>query len=200
MHYRSESAAAWPQTDMPASVTERIWIEFHDQLRGFLLARVRDEHAADDILQDVFLKVHKSIDTLRDDAKLAPWLYQIARNAITDYYRQRPHDPLEPDFDMESPEEAHSAEETLAVSVGARIHDLPERYREALMLTEIEGLSQAEMAARLNLSLSGGKSRVQRGREMIKELLLECCHIEFDRCGRVLSYEERAKCCATPQA
>ena len=99
------------------------------------------------------------------------------------------------DFDIQTPEDSDSAEQSLAAGLARRIDELPERYREAVRLTEIEGLTQAEMAGRLKLSLSAAKSRVQRGRQMIKQQLLECCHVEFDRCGRVLSYEERAQCC-----
>lgn len=177
-----------------AGITERLWTEFHARLRKFVISHLHDEHAADDVLQDIFLKVHKSIGSLRDEAKIGAWLYTIARNAITDHYRQRPMEPLDPELEIETASGTRSAEQSLAVSLGLRINRLPERYREAVVLTGIDGLTQAEMAERLHLSLSGGKSRVQRAREMLKRGLLECCRIEFDRCGGVISYEERSLC------
>jgi RNA polymerase sigma-70 factor (ECF subfamily) len=74
------------------------------------------------------------------------------------------------------------------------IDDLPADYRQALILTEYEGLTQKELAQRLGISLSGAKSRVQRAREKLKIMLLNCCHFEFDRLGRVVDYEPH--CCS----
>src|SRR2546426_2844275 len=69
--------------------TERVWEEFNAKLKRFILKRIPDEQNAEDILQDVFLKIHARIDTLRDEEKLQSWMYQIARNAIADYYREQ---------------------------------------------------------------------------------------------------------------
>lgn len=90
------------------------------------------------------------------------------------------------------------AEQPLASSRLEMIGELPPRYRDAILMTEIEGLTQAEMAHRLDVSLSGGKSRVQRDREKLKEMLLDCCHIEFDRHGIFVGYRMRA-CCEAVQ-
>src|SRR5258708_19822148 len=68
--------------------TEKIWEEFHPRIKQFILKRIPDEHNAEDLLQEVFLKIHARIDTLRDEEKLQSWMYQIARNVIADYYRQ----------------------------------------------------------------------------------------------------------------
>jgi RNA polymerase sigma-70 factor (ECF subfamily) len=72
------------------------------------------------------------------------------------------------------------------------IHSLPEPYREAVVLTDLEGLTQKELAGRLSISLSGAKSRVQRGRQKLKEMLLDCCRFEFDRRGGVVDCEPRS--------
>ena len=69
--------------------TGDVWSDFSQRLRAAIAARVADPADADDILQDVFLKVHLRLDTLEDESRLAPWLFQITRNAITDYYRGR---------------------------------------------------------------------------------------------------------------
>ena len=84
----------------------------------------------------------------------------------------------------------------LAPSVAAMLERLPEHYREALVLTEYQGLTQKELAERLGLSFSGAKSRVQRAREKLKQLMLECCHFEFDCLGRVIDYQPRCCCCS----
>lgn len=84
------------------------------------------------------------------------------------------------------------AEQQLAPVLRELFHDLPEAYREALTLTELEGLTQQEMGRRLGLSTSGTKSRVQRGRAMLRQQLLECCRVELDCRGHVTDYERRA--------
>lgn len=112
-----------------AAITERLWSEFHLHLRRFVVSRLHDEHAADDVLQDVFLKVHKSIGSLRDEAKIGAWIYTIARNAISDHYRQRAMESLDPELDIETERGIRSAEQDLAVSLGLRVNRLPERYR-----------------------------------------------------------------------
>lgn len=183
---------------MLTEVTEHTWYALHEPLRAFLRKRLRSEEAVEDLLQDVFLRIHTYADTLREEEKLESWIYQIARNLLTDYYRrQKPVLSLE-ETDQETlleelPEEDVQAE--LAPSVAAMVNALPEPYREALYLTEYQGLSQRDLATRLGLSFSGAKSRVQRAREKLKQLLLDCCHFEFDRLGRVIDYQPRCACC-----
>ena len=84
----------------------------------------------------------------------------------------------------------------------AFIELLPDTYREAVRLHEVEGLTQREVSDALGLSLSGAKSRIQRGRAELKRLLLDWCHIELDRRGNVVHVEARQRCCAgrTPLA
>src|SRR5436189_3475215 len=72
-----------------AMTTEKVWEEFHPKLQQFVLRRIPDEQSSEDVLQDVFLKIHTRIDTLRNEERLPSWIYQIARNAIADYYRER---------------------------------------------------------------------------------------------------------------
>jgi RNA polymerase sigma-70 factor (ECF subfamily) len=174
---------------------ETVWADLGDTLKRFILARVRDEQAAEDILQDVFLKIHSSIGSLNEEHRLQAWVYQIARNAITDYYR-KPHNGHELPDDLPVPEEDdNEVERQLARSLRAMVELLPEEYREAVILDAFESLSQKEIADRLGLSLSGAKSRIQRGREKLRDLLLACCHFEFDQRGRVIDYYPRADCC-----
>lgn len=176
--------------------TAQIWEEFHRQLRAFILARVNDPADADDILQDVFLKIHTRIETLRDQDRLAAWLYQIARNAIIDFYRARqPSAELPETFAVLDEPNESNAVDSISAYLKTLVNDLPQKYREAVLLTEYEGLTQEEMGTRLGLSLSGAKSRVQRGRDLLREELLDCCHFEFDRVGNLLDYVPNSKYC-----
>lgn len=174
-----------------------IWDEFSAGLKRFILSRVLDEQVADDILQDVFIKIHTRLDTLQDPAKLESWIYQITRNAIADYYRRVRPMPPEPILALSGEDVSGDAEmrAALARSLREMVDSLPDEYRQALVLTVFEGLSQEELSERLGISLSGAKSRVQRARTKLRDMLFECCHFEFDRLGKVINYYPRADCC-----
>jgi RNA polymerase sigma-70 factor (ECF subfamily) len=179
--------------------TEHIWEAFHAPLLQFILKRVPDEATAEDVLQEVFLKVHQQVEMLKDVRKLESWLYQIARNAIIDYYRSsRPTVSLEASDALDLPEDAPDDDiiSELFPSVRAMIRSLPEHDRQALVLTEYQGLTQKELSERLGLSFSGAKSRVQRAREKLKQQLLACCHFELDHRGHVINYQPRCQCCS----
>ena len=178
--------------------TEKIWEEFHPRLRQFILKRIPDEQNADDLLQEVFLKIHARIDTLRHEEKLQSWLFQITRTTIADYYRKH-KTTVELSAALELADEPDIEDDVvkdLIPSVKAMVNSLPAEYRQALILTEYEGLTQRELAQRLGISLSGAKSRVQRAREKLKTMLLNCCHFEFDRRGKVIDYQPKCGCCA----
>ena len=176
--------------------TNEIWEEFSDHLKRFILSRVRDQDAAEDILQDAFLKIHQNIGKLKDENRLRAWLYQITRNTIIDYYRNR-------EVATELPESLEDIAETpdpdsdvgceLVPCVKTLMGRLPDRYRQSLILTELQGLSQKEMGEKLGLSVSGAKSRAQRARQKLKDTLLRCCDFEFDRRGNILEYQPKGQ-------
>lgn len=176
---------------------EHLWSHFSQQVGRFIRSRVEDEATAEDILQEVFLRIHTRMHTLSDDNRLESWVYQIARNAIIDHYRRRRELAEIPETiaDVGGLEEPDAAD-ILAASLREMVETLPEPYRQALILTEYHGLSQAELAEQMGISLSGAKSRVQRARQRIKDELLACCHFEFDRYGRVIDYWAHCCCCA----
>jgi RNA polymerase sigma-70 factor, ECF subfamily len=171
---------------------EQIWHEFAERLGQFIRARVSDPAAAEDILQDVFVKIQQRLGQLRDPTRLQSWIYLIARNAVIDHYRQHKEAVEMPETLVEEREPASAELDDLKASFRRMIHSLPEPYREAVVLTELEGLTQKELAERLGISLSGAKSRVQRGRQQLKKMLLDCCRFEFDRRGGVVDCEPRS--------
>ena len=184
---------------MPVT-TEHVWEAFHTPLQQFIRRRVSDEATAEDVLQDVFLKIHLHGEGLKDVKKLESWIYQITRNAIIDSYRgSRPTTTLEAAEVLDLPEELPDDDivSELLPCVRAMVRSLPELDRQALVLTEYQGLTQKELSERLGLSFSGAKSRVQRAREKLKQQLLECCHFELDRRGHIIDYQPRCHSCET---
>ncbi|MCI0534779.1 MAG: RNA polymerase sigma factor SigZ [Verrucomicrobiales bacterium] len=172
---------------------EHIWNEFAEKLGQFIRARVSDPATAEDILQDVFVKIQKRLGELQDPAKIQSWIYLIARNAIIDQYRSRKETVEVPESLSAEPDNHNGEIEELKASFRRMIYSLPEPYREAVVLTEFDGLTQQQLADRLGISLSGAKSRVQRGRAQLKQMLDECCTFEFDRRGKVIDCTPRAK-------
>jgi RNA polymerase sigma-70 factor (ECF subfamily) len=176
--------------------TEKIWIEFGNQLKSFISRRVKDISVAEDILQDVFVKIHSNIDNLKDEQKIKGWLFRIAKNCIIDYYRKKIIDSkeLKDSYDYEM-SEVNDAEQEIASGLLDMIKELPPIYSEALLLTEFEGIKQTELAKKIGLSASAAKNRVQRARQMIKDDLMKCCHFEFDRYGTIIDYHPITCCC-----
>ena len=177
-------------------MVEHIWRTYHKQLRSFIQKRVSDPSVADDILQEVFIKIHTRIDSLQEHRKIKAWLYQITRNTIIDYYRKST--PMEDTQNLIAELEDENDPSALAdiqSCIVPMIKSLPEDYRDALLLTELNGLSQKELAEKLKISYSAAKSRVQRGRNLLKEALTKCCSFEQDSKGRIIDYEKRASSC-----
>src|SRR5258708_2470784 len=166
------------------TTTQSVWDAFHTPLQQFIRRHVSDEATAEDVLQDVFLKIHQHMETLKDVKKLEGWIYQITRNTIIDSYRSsRPTTTFDAVEVLDLPEELPDDDvvSELLPCVRAMVISLPEMDRQALVLTEYQGLTQKEMTERLGLSFSGAKSRVQPAREKLKQHLLWCCHFQVDR-------------------
>lgn len=160
-----------------------------EALRAFVSRRVRRPHDAEDVTQDALLRLYRSADSLKDEQALEAWMYRIARNAIIDHQRRAAlrHDPIAPD-DLARVAPAEVEEEprpdaSLASCLAPLLARVPEDYRGALELTDIGGMTQEQAAAKLGLSTSGMKSRVQRGRRMLRAEVGRCCRVELDARG-----------------
>lgn len=165
------------------------WNETLEQIRDYVTSRVGDRQLAEDITQDIIVRSIASGALERVDNPIG-WLIRSASNAVIDHYRtQRRSDPLDPDRHT-SPHidtEGGDADETmrqLARCMQPLVSRLEPAYRDALIAVDIDGLTQQQAAAAAHLSLSGMKSRVQRGRRQLKGLLTACCDIALDARGR----------------
>ena len=183
---------------------QEIWQQIHTGLRSFIAKRVGNEDEADDIAQEVWLKMQRGLDGLKDQNRLISWIYQIARHAIIDHYRapdRRREMPAGLAVDLEVYQSSSSRQKAsedsgqlrteLAGCLRPMNERLSEEYRQAVVLVDLEGLTQQEAASQLGLSLSGMKSRVQRGRRQLKAMLEACCTIELDRRRSVTDYDVR---------
>jgi RNA polymerase sigma-70 factor (ECF subfamily) len=177
---------------------ERLWDEFNAPLKTFIKHRINNDQDVDDIVQIIFMKINENIDHLVKTDKLQAWIYSIARNTIYDFYRAQKHDlyidNLAEDLFCSTQEEALLNGE-IAQCLKSMIQYLPEKYQQAMILTEYQNLTQRELAIQMGISISGAKSRVQRARTMLKEMILNCCIIEQDHRGNIIDYKQKNKNC-----
>jgi RNA polymerase sigma-70 factor (ECF subfamily) len=173
------------------NATNEAWTELGARLRRFVGRRVNDDATADDITQDVMLKVQTHLDALPPEDRLPAWLLRLARNAVIDHYRAhavRRHADVD-DVDVAEDEaDAETAIRELTPCLTAMIDRLPEPYREAVKLADLAGLTQQEVADRMGIGLSGAKSRVQRARQQLRDMIVDCCRIERDTRGNIIDY------------
>jgi len=182
------------------NTASNIWEQLHDGLRAFIAKRVLNKAETEDLLQEVFLRVHQNVQSLQEPERMVSWVFQITRNAIVDHYRsaerrrELPADlatEIKQDKNVIAVDEENEAKYELSHCLRPMIDRLSSDYREAIKLVELEGLTNQEAASKLGLSVPGMKSRVQRGRQQLRKMLDECCLIELDRRRGVVEFEER---------
>lgn len=176
------------------------WQAFLERLRRYVAERVPSA-SRDDVVGEIVLRLVQHREKLEASRNPFAWMTRVAANAVTDYHRRRASeqkamaayasDPSLSDRNMSANVDEDLPSADLAACVAPFIEQLPPRYRDALKLVEIEQLSQKEAAARLGLSVSGIKSRVQRGRSKLKTAILRCCAIQLDRRGEVIDHTPR---------
>lgn len=182
--------------------SNRDWVRFTDLLRAYVARRVGADQV-DDLVGDIRLRLVKHQDQFSKADKPTAWMYRVASNAIADHYRRRDieqrsliADNLN---DHRSVGEGNMVEDEdhpeplreLSGCLLPFIENLPARYREAIERVDFDGLSQSEAAQQLGLSVSGLKSRVQRGRKQLKQQFLNCCEIEFAKTAGIADWSPR---------
>lgn len=180
------------------NATEQVYRTFHDDVRAWFARRVPPD-AIDDLVQDTFVRIHRSLPQLQDADRIAPWVFRVCRSVLVDSARRhRPTEDLpEHLLDDTAPPEP-DVTGMVAAWLPAMVDALPLTYREAVRLSELEGMSQQEVATRLGLSPSGARSRVQRGRRLLRESLDACCSVQLVA-GEVVDVRPQASCGCAPE-
>ncbi|WP_323788590.1 sigma-70 family RNA polymerase sigma factor [Psychroserpens sp.] len=161
--------------------TKDIWTLYADDIKYFILSKVKDTVIADDLLQETFIKAHTKLSTLKDEEKLKSWLFSIARYTVLDYFRQREivYEMTDEDFIFEDQKLDHTDIDCLR----GIIKKLPKKYRDPLFLSDIKGMKQAQVSNQLHLPLATVKSQIQRGRKLIAQGFIECCDFKVNDKG-----------------
>lgn len=180
---------------------QTVWGKYGNKVRNFLRSRVRNPEDAEDLLQEILIKTYQNLSSVKDPKSFQSWLFKIARNALTDYYRKSASTISEQQLPemMAMRDESFDWEENihqeLSNCIKPFINSLPKIYRDALQEVELNGVSQKKLAEKLGISHSAIKSRVQRGREMLTKLFQTCCEYQLDSRGNIIDYKNKSSCC-----
>jgi len=172
----------------------KTWEDLNKHLLFFIKKRIKNKEDAEDILQDVYIKLHKNIDALTDEEKLVSWIYQITRNTINDCYKKcyRLKKVEFEEYHIElTQEEEENLNDEILISMKKIIEELPKDSKELIKLYEFEDMSHKEISKKLEIKENTSKSRLKRAKEKLKNQLDECCVFQIDKFGNVLDYRKK---------
>lgn len=175
-----------------------VYTQFRQSLLNYIRSKIHSTEDAKDILQNVFAKISMNVSALGEKENIQHWLFIVTRNAIIDYYRVHTAkqnlllDESAAAYTAE--EELHDTTQGLDQCLNNMIELLPDDYRSIVKDSELKGIKQKDLAKKYNMPYSSLRSRVQRGRERLKELFHDCCYIETDARGNVLESRPKTSC------
>lgn len=164
--------------DGDAEVYEKLLLELIPMLRRLVRAKVWDDDAAEDVVQNILLSLHRARHTYRPERPFLPWLRAVARNAVLDHLRSRTRrrgreDPL-PEGELAAPsEDLPLLREGLSPRLSQALGELPPAQRQAVELLQLQGLTVVEAAARAGVSPGALKVRAHRGYRTLRARLVE---------------------------
>lgn len=167
------------------------WSVCEGELLGYLRHRVGHIEDAEEVLQEVFIKAMRQGEQFCDVDNPRAWLFQVARNALADRLRVSREYVALPDDLVDPPQDIPLPVDDLSQCLPRVLSELSEEDRFAIVFCDMDGKSQQALAERLDLSLSGAKSRLQRARLRLKQRIEIACQVRFDESGAV--------CCFTPR-
>lgn len=169
--------------------------EFYNYLKSYILGKVKDKTQAEDIVQDVMIKLIESYQKKTEIKNIKAWLFQVSRNTIYDYYKQNNLEfNLDNDWNIEDESSSEFSKILVSDYIIPMIELLPKDYSNPLMLSDIDKIPQKDIAKQLNLELSATKMRIQRARKKLRELFVECCHLEYDKHGNFIGCSIKTAC------
>jgi len=170
--------------------TQKIWNNFNDELYFFILKKVKNKDVTNDIFQNTFLKIHNNLAKLKKEEKTRAWIFQIARNELSNYFNKESIYVGKLDTHREIPSEKYDH----ICCFDKFINDLPEIYRQVIELIYLKGQKQKDVAKELGISLENVKARINRAKDILKKKFNECCKYEFDKNGKLIGESNCSTC------
>ncbi|WP_052467029.1 sigma-70 family RNA polymerase sigma factor [Psychroserpens damuponensis] len=169
--------------------------EFYNYLKSYILSKVNNVTVAEDIVQEVMIKLIESHQKNKEINNIKAWLFQVSRNTIYDYYKKHNMEyNLDNEWHLEAEVDSDLSKILVSDYVIPAIKLLPEKYATPLMLSDIDKISQKDIAKQLHLELSATKMRIQRARTKLRALFVECCHLEYDKQGNFIDCTIKTSC------
>jgi|TARA_B110000014_G_scaffold254195_1_gene234489 RNA polymerase sigma-70 factor (ECF subfamily) len=169
--------------------------EFYNYLKSYILGKVKDKTLAEDIVQEVMMKLVLSHQNKKEIKNIKAWLFQVSRNTIYDYYKKHNLEyNLDKDWNIKDESSSKLYKILASDYIIPMIELLPKEYAKPLMLSDIDKIPQKDIAKQLNLELSATKMRIQRARIKLRALFVDCCHIEFDKQGNFIGCSIKEFC------
>lgn len=184
--------------------TKIIWAAYSEELRRFILSKTKDKVIVDDLLQEVFIKIHTKISGVKDIDKIKSWVFSVANNTVMDYFRAAKNGLVNRDAQLENEtltsevKPANFYEHTEHDCLYGIIKNLDKKYRDPLFMSDIQGYKQQTIADRLGMPLPTVKSRIQRARKKVAQGFMDCCGYELNDKGKLvgeLKSKEECKVC-----
>ncbi|WP_444946713.1 RNA polymerase sigma factor SigZ [Microbulbifer sp. VTAC004] len=167
---------------------DSIWKKYSAALKAFLHSRISSPDMVDDILQEILIRTHKNIHTIRDQKSIKSWLFQVANHAVIDFYRKKGRVKEVTLDDSFTIEEDTNTQQSLSACIEPFIKGLPPQSAELLIAIELNGQSQKTYSEEHGIPYSTVKSRVQKSRRELRSLFEDCCHLTLDSHGAVIDY------------
>jgi len=170
------------------------WKKLNKKLLLCIKKRIKNKEDAEDILQDVYVKLHKNINYLNDEKKIISWVDTITQNTINDYYKKtcrRKNINFEEYYKNLTQEEKNYLNDEILISIKKIISELPKNSKEIIELYVFKKLSHKEICKKLEIKENTSKSRLKRAREKLKNKLNKCCIFQTDKFGNILNYEKK---------
>jgi RNA polymerase sigma-70 factor (ECF subfamily) len=169
--------------------------EFYNYLKSYISSKVNNKTIAEDIVQEVMMKLIESHQNKKEIKNIKAWLFQVSRNTLFDYYKKNNLEyNLDKDWNLQEEPSSELSKIMVSDYVIPMIKLLPEEYARPLMLSDIDKVPQKDIARQLNLELSATKMRIQRARTKLRALFVECCHIEYDKQGNFIGCSIKNYC------
>jgi RNA polymerase sigma-70 factor (ECF subfamily) len=173
-----QQLSAWMQAAQAgdAAAYRNLLDTIQPKIRAIVRGKIREEAAAEDVVQNTLLSIHRGRSTYRAERPFGPWMRAIARNSIIDHFRERKRrgnrevELVVEDWPDQS-EKAETGGERLAPELAAALAALPDAQREAVTLVQVNGLSVAEAALRAGISAGALKVRAHRGYRAMRQTL-----------------------------
>jgi RNA polymerase sigma-70 factor (ECF subfamily) len=178
-------------TDSPVGCLNMAWRQHVAEIRQFLVHRTGNKDDAEDLLQELFIKALHHGGAFCEIDNPRAWLFHVARNLVIDRLRLTKTQVPLPDDICAEPEPELPPIDDLSQCIPRVLSELSPVDREAILLCDLQGMTQQAYAQRVGLTLPAAKSRVLRARARLQAQLVSACQVSFDEAGAV--------CCFVPR-